>query len=376
MNQKAISVSQLSGYIKGIFDAEELLHNISVFGEISGLSVLRGNAYFTLKDENALLSCVFFGADENALKNGDMVIVTGTPRYYVKGGKLNFNVVSVRPYGVGVLFQKFLETKERLEKEGLFSEEYKKQIPQNVKKIGVVSSEKGAVIRDIINVSTRRDKAVNIVLYPSRVQGDGAEVDLIDGIKYFDQNTDVDVIIVARGGGSFEDLMPFNNEDLARTVFRCNKPVVSAVGHETDFTIIDFVADLRAPTPSAAAELVVMPKENKLNRILTMFNRISSQILEQCNIGFASVGSLKRDLEVSIKNYINSVEYSIGISANALQKLNPARVLERGYAKIEKNGENISSVSQLQPEENLEIYMKDGKLLAEVKSLEAKWKKI
>ena len=194
MENKAISVSQLSGYIKGIFDAEELLHDISVFGEISGLSVLRGNAYFALKDEDAILQCVYFGVDENVLKNGDLIVATGTPRYYVKGGKLNFNVVRVAPYGIGELFKKFLETKSKLEQEGLFNPLSKKLLPKDVKKIGVVTSEKGAVIRDIINVSTRRNPAINIVLYPARVQGEGAELDLIEGIKYFDQNSNVDVI--------------------------------------------------------------------------------------------------------------------------------------------------------------------------------------
>ena len=231
MEQKAISVSQLSGYIKGIFEAEELLHNIMVYGEISGLSILRGNAYFSLKDEEAILSCVFFGADEKNLKNGDLVVVTGTPRYYVKGGKLNFNVYKVEPFGVGELFKKFLETKERLAKEGFFDEDRKKEIPKDIKRIGVVTSEMGAVIQDIINVTTRRNKSIDIVLYPARVQGDGADKDIIEGIKFF-ENYNVDVIIVARGGGSFEDLMPFNSEELARVVFECTKPLISAVGHD------------------------------------------------------------------------------------------------------------------------------------------------
>lgn len=373
MDQKAISVSQLSGYIKGIFDAEELLHNISVYGEISGLSILRGNAYFTLKDENALLSCVFFGVeDENVLKNGDLIVATGTPRYYVKGGKLNFNVVSARPYGIGELFQCFMETKNKLEREGFFDVEKKKQIPKKVKKIGVVSSEKGAVIQDIINVSSRRDKSVNIVLFPSRVQGEGAEKDVIAGIKYFNEKSDVDVIIVARGGGSFEDLMPFNSEELARVVFESEKPVVSAVGHETDFTIIDFVSDLRAPTPSAAAELVVMPKKDKIDSILSLFSQISSDIEQKLNRGYSSISILRKDLNNSIKTYLNERVYNLEIKAQALGKLNPARVLERGYAKIEKKEANISSIKEVEVEDDLQIYLKDGRISAVVKNLEEK----
>ena len=373
MDQKAISVSQLSGYIKGIFDAEELLHNISVFGEISGLSILRGNAYFTLKDENALLSCVFFGVDdEKILKNGDLIVATGTPKYYVKGGKLNFNVVSVRPYGIGELFQRFMETKEKLEREGLFDQEFKKQIPENVKRIGVVSSEKGAVIRDIINVSSRRDKSIDIVLFPSRVQGEGAEKDVIAGIEFFNKKSNVDVIIVARGGGSFEDLMPFNSEELARAVFASEKPVVSAVGHETDFTIIDFVSDLRAPTPSAAAELVVAQKGQKVERVLSVFSKMSAILDRKMNLEYSTVSNLRKDLNNSIKTYLNGLVYGLEMKAQALEKLNPERVLERGYAKIERNLKNITSIKQIEVEDNLEIHLKDGKISAIVKGLEEK----
>ncbi|MDD4110133.1 MAG: exodeoxyribonuclease VII large subunit [Clostridia bacterium] len=369
MEQKAISVSQLSGYIKGIFEAEGLLHNIMVFGEISGVSILRGNAYFSLKDEEAILSCVFFGADGTNLKNGDLVVVTGTPRYYVKGGKLNFNVVKVEPYGIGELFKKFLETKERLAQEGLFDEEKKKPIPKNIKRIGVVTSEMGAVIQDIINVTTRRDKSIDIVLYPTRVQGEGADKDIIEGIKFFD-NYDVDVIIVARGGGSFEDLMPFNSEELARVAFDCKKMLVSAVGHETDFTIIDFVSDLIAPTPSAAAELVVSEKRGKIAEVISKYDRIASVLVLKATDADNSLKNLRKDFEVGIKNLLNDRDYSINLINEMLEKLNPRKLLERGFAKIERNGEGISGIGQLKPQDSLEIYLKDGKITSEVVKLE------
>lgn len=369
MEQKAISVSQLSGYIKGIFEAEELLHNIMVYGEISGLSILRGNAYFSLKDEEAILSCVFFGADEKNLKNGDLVVVTGTPRYYVKGGKLNFNVYKVEPFGVGELFKKFLETKERLAKEGFFDEDRKKEIPKDIKRIGVVTSEMGAVIQDIINVTTRRNKSIDIVLYPARVQGDGADKDIIEGIKFF-ENYNVDVIIVARGGGSFEDLMPFNSEELARVVFECTKPLISAVGHETDFTIIDFVSDLRAPTPSAAAELVVSEKREKITEIISKYDRIASVLVSKTIDADNSLKNIRKDLENEIRNLLNDKDYSINLINGILDKLNPRKLLERGFAKIERNGEGITRISQLKLQDNLEIYLKDGKITSEVKSLE------
>lgn len=369
MEQKAISVSQLSGYIKGIFEAEELLHNISVYGEISGLSVLRGNAYFSLKDENALLSCVFFGAPENALKNGDLIVATGTPRYYTKGGKLNFNVVATRPFGVGNLFQKFLDLKQKLENEGLFDAEHKKPIPKNVRKIGVVTSDKGAVIRDIINVASRRDGAIQIVLFPSRVQGEGADLDIIRGLEYFETRDDVDVVIVARGGGSFEDLMPFNSERLARTIYACNKPIVSAVGHETDFTIADFVADLRAPTPSAAAELVVQLQTDKIALVLGLWEKICVLMKRKIESSVQKILSCKRDMASAATAKLNEKEYEIELLAQSLEKLNPNKVLQRGYAKLEMNGKNITSVSQINCGDLLQINLKDGKLEAKVENV-------
>lgn len=367
MNNKAISVSQLSGYIKGIFDAEELLHNVSVFGEVSGLSVLRGNAYFFLKDEEAILQCIYFGADESLIKNGDLIVATGTPRYYIKGGKLNFNVVKVEPYGVGELFKKFIQTKLKLESEGLFNPLLKKQLPTNVKNIGVVSSEKGAVIRDIINVTKRRNSAVNIKLFPSKVQGDSAEKEIINGIKYFDEFSDVDIIIVARGGGSFEDLMPFNSEELARVVYNCKKPIVSAVGHETDFTIIDFVSDLRAPTPSAAAEITVPMKDEKIKKLIDQFMEISQIIKNMYESKLTLINSQIIRLNNLVKLKLNEIEYSLGMEMQALEKLNPDNILKRGFAKIEKNKTNINSVAQLNIKDNFDIYLKDGKIQAEVK---------
>ena len=267
---KPITVSQVSQYVKQIFDAEELLHGICVVGEISGWSYLRGTSYFTLKDENSAISCVCFTADKfNDFKNGDSVMVVGSVKYYTKTGKLNFNAIKIEPYGENVLYQKFLELKKSLEDKGYFLPECKKPIPKQIKRIGVVSSEGGAVIQDIINIRTRRNPAIDIVLYPVKVQGVGAENEIAHGISVLD-NYNVDVIVVARGGGSFEDLAPFNTEIVADAVFYCKKPLVSAVGHETDYTIIDFCSDLRAPTPSAAAELLCPDVSARKNKYLTM----------------------------------------------------------------------------------------------------------
>ena len=207
---KPITVTQLSTYLKQIFDSEELLHNISVVGEVSGYSNVRGTAYFSLKDSGSVLSCVCFTADDfHDIKNGDSVVVVGTPRYYVKGGKLNFNVVKIEHYGENILYQRFMELKAKLEQKGYFDPSHKKPLPKNIKRIGVVSSEGGAVIQDIINVRTRRNPAIDIVLYPVKVQGENAEYEIAKGIQILD-NYDVDVIIVARGGGSMKELQAFN----------------------------------------------------------------------------------------------------------------------------------------------------------------------
>ncbi|MBO7527614.1 MAG: exodeoxyribonuclease VII large subunit, partial [Clostridia bacterium] len=277
MSFKPISVSQLNGYIRQIFDAEELLHGISVYGEISGWSYTRGTAYFTLKDEGGALSCVCFDIKENEhFKDGDSVMVIGSAKYYAKGGKLNFNVVKIEPYGESILYKKFLELKNKLEELGYFNPDNKKPIPKNIARIGVVTSAEGAVIQDIINVRTRRNPNIDIVLYPAKVQGINAEKEIAEGIKFLDQ-WNVDAIVVARGGGSMEDLMPFNTIEVADAIHDCNKFILSAVGHETDFTICDFCSDLRAPTPSAAAELLCSDMTSLKQKFRLNVSRLQSQ---------------------------------------------------------------------------------------------------
>ncbi|MBQ3494521.1 MAG: exodeoxyribonuclease VII large subunit, partial [Clostridia bacterium] len=276
---RALTVTQVGTYIKQIFDAEEMLSYIRVIGEISGLSISKGVAYFVLKDENAQLQCVCFSPEKFSFNNGDKVYATGTPKYYVKGGKLNFNVSKIEQAGLGELYINFLMLKQKLELLGYFDAANKKPIPKNIKRIGVVTSAEGAVIQDIINVRNRRNKNVDIVLYPVKVQGVGAEYEIKKGIEFFD-NYDVDVVVVARGGGSLEDLMPFNTEVVAKAVFYANKPIVSAVGHETDFTICDFVADLRAPTPSVASELLCEDIQAKKQNVLSLLKRLNLAVIK------------------------------------------------------------------------------------------------
>ncbi|MBQ3502831.1 MAG: exodeoxyribonuclease VII large subunit, partial [Clostridia bacterium] len=251
----ALTVTQLNKRIKDILENEVILEHVTVMGEISSFSVTRGIAYFNIKDDESLLSCVMFGCN-NTYNIGDKVQVTGSVNYYVKGGKLSISVSKIEAIGQGELYQKFLDLKAKLEAEGLFDSNIKKSIPRYIKRIGVITSKTGAVLQDIRNVTYRRNPTVDLVLYDVQVQGVVAVDQIVEAINFFSNYDAVDVVVVARGGGSIEDLQPFNEEAVARACFNCQKPIVSAVGHETDFTIIDFVADLRAPTPSAAAELL------------------------------------------------------------------------------------------------------------------------
>ena len=388
MSFKPITVSQLSTYVKQIFDAEELLHGISVVGEISGWSNVRGTAYFTLKDESSALSCVCFTANDYAeFQNGDSVMLIGSVKYYTKSGKLNFNVVKMQHYGESVLYKRFLELKQSLEIAGYFDSNIKKQLPQNIKRIGVVSSEGGAVIQDIINVRTRRNPYIDIVLYPVKVQGVDAEYEIAHGVEILD-NYNVDVIVIARGGGSFEDLQPFNTKIVADAVYNCKKPIVSAVGHETDFTIADFCSDLRAPTPSAAAELLcedINLKKDKTKRSIRSFvNSIQqffdkktnllkilaenlskeySYIYENCNLMFNN--SLKYFLRAG-DAFVVREENTIEKMQVILNKLNPAEVLKLGYAFVKSDLKHINSIKDVEVNDNLEVILKDGTLQAKV----------
>ena len=259
-----LTVTQLCTQIKNIFDAEEMLHDIYIFGEVANFSVSGGNAFFSLRDEGSTIPCACF--DIYAVyrkfvpKNGEQVILKGRPAFYVKGGKLTFQVTSIKPYGQGAIFEKYSELKAKLQSMGVFDQEHKKPIPKYSQNVGVVTSEKGAVLQDIINVSGRRNKAVNLTVYPVKVQGTGAAAEMVRGLETLDQ-MGLDVVILARGGGSNEDLSPFYDARLIMAVYDMQTPIITAVGHETDFTLVDYAADLRAPTPSAAAELAVYDLE-------------------------------------------------------------------------------------------------------------------
>lgn len=388
MKTLTLSILQFNTFVKNILDSEEFLSNIGVFGEVTNFKVSGGNAYFDLKDENAMLSCIKFGASDLTIKNGDKIIVFGKVNFYVKSGRLNFIVSRTQAYGLGDLYQKFLELKNRLESEGYFREELKKPIPRFAKRLGVVTSETGAVIRDIINVTKQKNTHTDIVVYPSKVQGENAEDELKKGIEYFNTRDDVDVIIVARGGGSLEDLAPFNTEKIVKAIYQSKLPVISAVGHETDFTLCDFASDLRVPTPSVAAEVAVFDYNKELSNLISFNEIIYKNLQDKLNNNKKNLATESEILAKNIKltmsekttcvtHILNNIEKSISLKLNneknkldkmieVLKKLNPLEILKQGYSIIEVDGKRVVASKQLQAGDELTITFADGKINAKV----------
>ena len=388
---KIFTVTQINKIIKDLIDNEIVLEDITVSGELSSFSISRNIAYFTLKDNESLLNCVMFGVKQE-FSVGDMVQIRGNVKYYPKGGKLSFNAYKIELSGQGELYKRFVELKEKLQKEGLFDESNKIPIPRFVSSIGVVTSATGAVLQDIKNVTRRRNPNLEIYVYDASVQGKFAVSDVIAGITYFDNLSDVDVIIVARGGGSIEDLMPFNDEELARVAFICNKPIISAVGHETDYSILDFVADLRAPTPSAAAELVTydcvelkrlvenmkINIENKFVQKLSnlqtdvnyYINNIDRNINSMVNDELLHVNDILNHMDVCVSNNIDRTRYRVDILLNTLDKLNPARLLKSGYSYVVNENNEIVTYNNVKINDKLNITLSDVKLKAVVTNKE------
>lgn len=388
MKTLTLSILQFNTFVKNILDAEVFLSNIGVFGEVTNYKVSGGNAYFDLKDENAMLSCIKFDASGLNINNGDKLIVFGRVNFYIKSGKLNFIVSRTQAYGMGDLYQKFLELKNKLEMEGFFREEIKKTIPKFSKRIGVVTSETGAVIRDIINVTRKKNPYTDIVVFPSKVQGVGAEDDIKKGVEYFNGRTDIDVIIIARGGGSLEDLAPFNTETVVKAIYNSKLPVISAVGHETDFTLCDFASDLRVPTPSVGAEVAVFDYYKECDNIKSLNIQIYQLFvnkLQTCknnlamqnefitkNIKILATENKAKLLEIlkenenlinlKMTNQKNQLEKTIEV----LTKLSPLEILKRGFSVVEKNAKRVSSVKHVEIGDELKISFDDGKILARV----------
>ena len=391
MEKFQLSVTQITNYIKRIFEAEEMLIDVSVFGEITNFKISGRAIYFDIKDENASLPCVSFDMSVSEdIVAGDKVVVKGRPNFYIKTGKLSFIVSKIEKFGMGALYKKYLETKEKLEKEGVFDTRYKKQIPEFPTRVGVVTSETGAVKNDIIKVARRKNKSVDIVFYPAKVQGEGAVEQISRGIEFLD-NYNVDCIIVARGGGSFEDYEPFNTEALVRKIFMCKKPVISAVGHENDWTLIDFVADARASTPSVASEIAFYDEEILLNKIknncINFYGKLETFIDTEKNkfintnkqiCSLVENKLIKQRSEMCacvdnckflISSLLESKKNKIELETAKISKLNPMSVLRSGYTKIEKENKPISSVKEVKVGDVINSRLFDGFVKSKVEEI-------
>lgn len=389
MSIKPLKVSEVNQYIKRTFAGDPILSNISVEGEISNFKHhYSGHMYFSLKDDKGKVKCVMFKNDNSSismkLKDGMKVVVKGYISVYERNGNYQLYVKSIKEEGLGELYIAFEKLKTKLEEEGLFAEEYKKNIPYFPKKIGIVTSSTGAAIRDIITVIKRRFPIVELIIYPVLVQGKTAPLEISRGLKYFDSRDDIDLIITGRGGGSIEELFVFNDEGLARTIHAMDKPVISAVGHETDYTISDFVADLRAPTPSAAAELAVpelnfLKKELKDNffNLVYSFNYIKEEKLKE--IGYQKnklnynnpisklnenkqyLDTLFKELATSYNFKISELYSKIDKLGNKLAFLSPISSINRGYGLVlDGKGHVIKTVNDIKEEEKLSVLLKDG----------------
>ncbi|MBO5055159.1 MAG: exodeoxyribonuclease VII large subunit [Lachnospiraceae bacterium] len=388
------TVGQVNSYIKNMFSQDFLLQSLSVKGEVSNCKYhSSGHIYFTLKDMKGTISCVMFAGNRSGLAfrmiEGMQVIVQGTVDVYERDGKYQLYAKSIEQDGAGALYEKFEKLKKELEEQGMFAPEYKKPIPRYARKIGVVTAPTGAAVRDIINIATRRNPYVQLILYPAIVQGEAAAPSIINGIHALEE-MQVDVIIVGRGGGSIEDLWAFNEECVAQAVFDCSIPIISAVGHETDITIIDYVADLRAPTPSAAAELAVFDvfltlqkireQENNLNRLMKNkieWNKIRLQAFSarvKMNSPLGKVRekktwlmNLEEKLTYAMNGQIAEKRHSLEIYIEKLKGLSPLDKLNQGFSYVsDERGRTVTDINQVQVGDSLQIYLKNGKLAASV----------
>lgn len=390
----AVSVTDLNKYIKNKIAEDENLSNIIVKGEISNFKHhYTGHLYFTLKDENSLIKCIMFKSYAQKLnfepKDGMKVYIFGAVSVFERDGVYQIYAKAMEQDGLGDLYTKYQKLKEELEKKGLFDENHKQKIPMFPKVVGVLTSQTGSVIRDIINVSTRRNPNVYIRLLPVPVQGEGAAEKIAKGIEYMNKNQLADVLILARGGGSLEDLWPFNEEVVANSIYNSKIPIISAVGHETDFSISDFVADLRAPTPSAAAELAVPDIYEVKQKINTYQNRLKMSLTkkleimklryEKCMSSSVFKEPTRRINEnyIKIDTYVKQLENLINKVkeknknkyielVSKLDTLSPLKTLTRGYSIVEKEGKIIKSVADLNTEDEISIRLKDGNKQAKI----------
>ena len=395
------TVAQVNSYIKNMFTQDFLLQSILVKGEVSNCKYhSSGHIYFTLKDAKGAIACVMFAGNRSGLKfhmrEGQQVVVAGTVDVYERDGKYQLYAREIILDGAGLLYERFEQLKRELEDRGLFAPEYKRPIPRFINRLGVVTAPTGAAVRDIINIARRRNPYVQIILYPAVVQGDQARQSIVNGIRALEQ-AGVDVMIVGRGGGSIEDLWAFNEEIVAQAIFDCSIPIISAVGHETDTTIADYVADLRAPTPSAGAELAVYDfgladaqlkeLEAGITRRMKQKIRTARMRLEhdQTRLRYLSpMGQIREKrswlcqmeerLQDRMQRQIQMNRYTLSLYVEKLKGLSPLEKLNQGFSHVaDGQGRTVTDVDRVQPGELLTIHVKNGRITAEVKEKE-QWK--
>lgn len=391
------TVKQVNAYIKNMFTQDFMLNRIYVKGEVSNCKYhTSGHIYFSLKDESGTIACVMFAGQRGGLSfhmsEGQQVVVLGSVSVYERSGSYQLYAKEIRLDGDGVLYERFQMLKRELEEMGMFAGEYKKPIPAYAKTVGIVTAPTGAAIRDIMNIAARRNPYVQLILYPAQVQGTGAKESIVRGIRALEAYG-VDVMIVGRGGGSIEDLWAFNEEEVARAIFNCRIPVISAVGHETDTTIADYVADLRAPTPSAAAELAVSDYrqtkellreyERKMNRMLEQQIRIKKLKLQefQTKLGFLHpryrlqerqqrLVDLEDRLRLLMERRMQMARHKMALYAERMKGLSPLEKLSQGYSYVAgEDGKAVKSITQIRPKEELSIYVTDGVIRASVREI-------
>lgn len=396
-SKMAITVTDLNQYIKNKITDDEYLNNVLVKGEISNFkNHYTGHLYFTLKDENCLIKCIMFKSYAQKLnfmpKDGMKVLILGSVSVFERDGVYQIYAKAMQEDGIGDLYTKYQELKTKLEKQGLFDKQNKMTIPKMPKVIGVLTSQTGSVIRDIINVSTRRNPNVVIRLLPVPVQGEGAAEKIASGIELMNRKRLADVLILARGGGSLEDLWPFNEEIVANSIYNSEIPIISAVGHETDFTIADFVADLRAPTPSAAAELAVPDVYEVKQKINTYQNRLRLSLnkkvelmklkFEKCmnsyvfkeptrkiQESYLQIDSIVKSIDNIMKARIEKEKSQFVKVLSSLDALSPLKTLTRGYSIVEKEGNIVRKKEELKQDDDIVIRLSDGKITAKVQNL-------
>ncbi|MBI5983337.1 exodeoxyribonuclease VII large subunit [Clostridium perfringens] len=396
MKLKTLSVGEVNNYVKKLVENDFILKNLNVKGEISNLKFhSSGHIYFSLKDENSKVNCIMFKNNavnlDFRLEEGMKVEIKARLGVYHKEGTYQLYCENIKKAGIGELFEEFHKLKKELSEEGIFDEKYKRALPKFPKRVGIITARTGAAVRDIINVIQRRNKSLDIILYPAKVQGENAADSIIEGIRYFNNEKSVDVIILGRGGGSIEELWAFNNRDLAYEIFNSRIPTVSAVGHEVDFTISDFVSDMRAPTPSAAGELVSPSLKEMINDLLNKKEFLHRAIDRKFLNAKRDVDLLHKGLKGNNPTHIiekrikevNSLEEKLNflgkrkidkekdelIALNSiLQTLNPLNTLGRGYSVImDKEDKVINKVSELKKNDMVKVIMKDGSVNIDIK---------